>query len=113
METSGLNSSTMDTAMDNGQLTVSLTQEESIVLPSRISLLEIIFFVVRSVLSISDAYLSSKILPLAEIIALHEANVPYSANAARGAQLYMNCVQIKVTSSGGSNFPGGSSFPGT
>ncbi|PPQ73742.1 hypothetical protein CVT25_001619 [Psilocybe cyanescens] len=48
-----------------------------------------------------------------EIIALHEANVPYSANAARGAQLYMNCVQIKVTSSGGSNFPGGSSFPGT
>lgn len=49
---------------------------------------------------------------LAEIIALHEADVPYSANAARGAQLYMNCVQIKVTSNGGSSLPGGSQFPG-
>ncbi|RDB17907.1 putative endo-beta-1,4-glucanase D [Hypsizygus marmoreus] len=48
----------------------------------------------------------------AEIVALHEANVAYSANSARGAQLYMSCVQIKVTSSGTQTLPGGSTFPG-
>jgi hypothetical protein len=35
-----------------------------------------------------------------ELITLHEADVAYTANPARGAQLYMECVQIKVTGSG-------------
>ncbi|KAF9531733.1 glycosyl hydrolase family 61-domain-containing protein [Crepidotus variabilis] len=48
-----------------------------------------------------------------EIIALHEANVPYSSNNIRGAQLYMNCIQIKVTSNGSKTLPSGNSFPGT
>ncbi|KAF9531732.1 glycoside hydrolase family 61 protein [Crepidotus variabilis] len=48
-----------------------------------------------------------------EIIALHEANVAYSSNNLRGAQLYMNCVQIRVTSNGSQSLPGGNSFPGT
>lgn len=36
----------------------------------------------------------------AEIIALHEADVAYSANPARGAQFYMECVQISVGAGG-------------
>ena len=32
-----------------------------------------------------------------EIIALHEADVAFSANSARGAQFYMECVQISVS----------------
>ncbi|KAF8609081.1 glycoside hydrolase family 61 protein [Ceratobasidium sp. AG-I] len=47
----------------------------------------------------------------AEIVALHEADVSYQANSARGAQLYMSCVQIAVTSSG-SALPSGVAFPG-
>ncbi|KAG8703036.1 hypothetical protein FRC12_019248 [Ceratobasidium sp. 428] len=47
----------------------------------------------------------------AEIIALHEANVSYQSNSARGAQHYMSCVQIAVTSSG-SALPSGVAFPG-
>ncbi|KAH9900460.1 glycosyl hydrolase family 61-domain-containing protein [Xylariomycetidae sp. FL2044] len=35
-----------------------------------------------------------------EIIALHEADVAYSANANRGAQFYPSCVQVEVTGSG-------------
>lgn len=49
----------------------------------------------------------------AEIIALHEANVAYTDNPVRGAQLYMNCVQVQVTSSGSLSLPAGTSFPGT
>lgn len=37
----------------------------------------------------------------------------YSSNSARGAQNYMSCVQIKVTSSGTLSLPGGSTFPGS
>ncbi|KAG8721019.1 hypothetical protein FRC08_016329 [Ceratobasidium sp. 394] len=47
----------------------------------------------------------------AEIVALHEANVSYQSNPVRGAQLYMSCVQIAVTSSG-SALPSGVAFPG-
>ncbi|KAG9101553.1 hypothetical protein FRC06_002837, partial [Ceratobasidium sp. 370] len=47
----------------------------------------------------------------AEIVALHEANVSYQDNPVRGAQLYMSCVQIAVTSSG-SALPAGVAFPG-
>ncbi|RPB17541.1 glycoside hydrolase family 61 protein [Morchella conica CCBAS932] len=36
----------------------------------------------------------------AEIIGLHESEVAYSANSARGAQFYPSCTQIKVTGSG-------------
>ncbi|KAL0953275.1 hypothetical protein HGRIS_004525 [Hohenbuehelia grisea] len=49
----------------------------------------------------------------AEILALHEANVPYSQNSLRGLQLYASCAQIRVTSSGSQSPPGGTSFPGT
>ncbi|KAF5316036.1 hypothetical protein D9619_006354 [Psilocybe cf. subviscida] len=49
----------------------------------------------------------------AEIIGLHEADVAYNQNSVRGAQLYMSCVQIRVTSSGSQSLPGGTSFPGS
>ena len=35
-----------------------------------------------------------------EIIALHESDTAFSANSARGAQFYMECVQIEVTKGG-------------
>jgi lytic cellulose monooxygenase (C1-hydroxylating) len=41
-----------------------------------------------------------------EIIALHEGN------RVGGTQFYMECVQIKVTSSGGTTLPSGVSIPG-
>ncbi|KAF8661362.1 hypothetical protein AX16_001456 [Volvariella volvacea WC 439] len=49
----------------------------------------------------------------AEIVALHEADALYSQNPLRGAQLYMSCVQITVTSNGSLSLPGGTSFPGS
>jgi len=48
----------------------------------------------------------------AEIIALHEADVTYSQNQMRGAQFYMSCAQIRVTSNGGQSLSGGVAFPG-
>ncbi|KAG8922319.1 hypothetical protein FRC02_011945 [Tulasnella sp. 418] len=47
----------------------------------------------------------------AELLTLHEADTIYTANSARGIQLYMSCIQIKVTSNG-VNLPSGVSFPG-
>merc|ERR1712098_677790 len=47
-----------------------------------------------------------KYLLRAEIIALHEAF------SAKGAQFYMECVQIEVTSSGSKTLPAGVSLPG-
>jgi Auxiliary Activity family 9 (formerly GH61) len=35
-----------------------------------------------------------------EIIALHEADAAYNVNPARGAQFYMECVQLQVTGAG-------------
>lgn len=35
-----------------------------------------------------------------EIIALHESDTAYNVNSARGAQFYMECVQVTVTGSG-------------
>ena len=35
-----------------------------------------------------------------EIIALHEADASYATNPARGAQFYMECIQLTVTGSG-------------
>ncbi|CAE6483808.1 unnamed protein product [Rhizoctonia solani] len=35
-----------------------------------------------------------------EIVALHESDTAYNVNSARGVQLYMECIQFKVTSSG-------------
>ncbi|TFK74936.1 glycoside hydrolase family 61 protein [Pluteus cervinus] len=49
----------------------------------------------------------------AEIVALHEADALYSQNPIRGAQLYMSCVQVTVTSDGPLTLPGGTSFPGS
>ncbi|KAJ3517764.1 hypothetical protein NLJ89_g313 [Agrocybe chaxingu] len=48
-----------------------------------------------------------------EIIGLHESNVAYNQNPVRGAQFYMNCVQIRVTSNGSQQLPNTVSFPGT
>jgi cellulase len=47
-----------------------------------------------------------------EIIALHEADAAYSANSARGAQFYMECVQITVTGGGSTTLPTGVAIPG-
>ncbi|KAF9462925.1 glycoside hydrolase family 61 protein [Collybia nuda] len=49
----------------------------------------------------------------AELVTLHEADALYSQNPIRGVQLYMSCAQIKVTSSGSLQLPGGTSFPGS
>ncbi|KAF9005986.1 glycoside hydrolase family 61 protein [Cyathus striatus] len=49
----------------------------------------------------------------AEIIALHEADVLYSQNNLRGAQFYMSCVQITVSSNGTDTPSGAAEFPGT
>ncbi|KAF8159610.1 glycoside hydrolase family 61 protein [Crassisporium funariophilum] len=48
-----------------------------------------------------------------EIIALHEGDVAYNVNPVRGAQFYMNCVQVQVTSSGNATLPSDATFPGT
>ncbi|KAJ3047548.1 hypothetical protein HK097_011443 [Rhizophlyctis rosea] len=47
-----------------------------------------------------------------ELITLHEAEVSHVANANRGNQLYMECIQIKVGGSGTVSLPSGVSFPG-
>ncbi|KAJ3039840.1 hypothetical protein HDV00_011749 [Rhizophlyctis rosea] len=47
-----------------------------------------------------------------ELITLHEADTAYSANPARGVQLYPNCIQLEVVSSGSLTLPSGVSFPG-
>lgn len=49
----------------------------------------------------------------AEILALHEADVAYVNNPIRGIQLYMNCVQVAITSPGSLTLPSNdSTFPG-
>lgn len=47
-----------------------------------------------------------------EIIALHEADAAFTANPARGAQLYMECIQLQVTGSGSTTLPAGVAIPG-
>ncbi|TFK33469.1 glycosyl hydrolase family 61-domain-containing protein [Crucibulum laeve] len=48
----------------------------------------------------------------AEIVALHEGDTLFTQNAARGAQFYPSCVQIKVVTSGSQTLPGGAVFLG-
>ncbi|MCJ1341781.1 hypothetical protein MMC09_007078 [Bachmanniomyces sp. S44760] len=48
-----------------------------------------------------------------EIIALHEADTSYASNPSRGAQFYMECVQIEVMSMGSTDLPTGVPLPGT
>jgi cellulase len=48
----------------------------------------------------------------AEIIAHHESDTAFATNPARGAQLYPNCAQIKVTSGGSVSLPAGVAIPG-
>ncbi|ORY08955.1 endoglucanase B [Clohesyomyces aquaticus] len=48
----------------------------------------------------------------AEMIGLHEGEVSYEENPARGAQFYPDCVQIEVTGDGIVELPEGVSFPG-
>ncbi|KAI0181204.1 glycosyl hydrolase family 61-domain-containing protein [Hypoxylon sp. FL1284] len=43
---------------------------------------------------------AGKYLIRQEIIGLHEADVAFSENSARGAQFYPSCVQVEVTGSG-------------
>lgn len=47
-----------------------------------------------------------------EIIALHEADSLHDQDSSRGAQFYMECVQVKVAGGSGSAMPAGVSFPG-
>ncbi|KAB5591952.1 Glycoside hydrolase family 61 protein [Ceratobasidium theobromae] len=46
-----------------------------------------------------------------ELITLHEAEVAFNVNPKRGVQLYMNCIQIEVTTNGPA-LPAGVAFPG-
>ncbi|KAG9124384.1 hypothetical protein FRC07_011814 [Ceratobasidium sp. 392] len=45
-----------------------------------------------------------------EIIALHEADTDFAVNPVRGAQFYMDCVQIKIVSSGSVTLGAGLDF---
>ncbi|KAB5588710.1 hypothetical protein CTheo_7845 [Ceratobasidium theobromae] len=45
-----------------------------------------------------------------EVVALHESDTAYKMNAGRGVQLYMECVQFKVVSSGSVALSGGIDF---
>ncbi|KAJ1304057.1 hypothetical protein OPQ81_008465 [Rhizoctonia solani] len=45
-----------------------------------------------------------------EIVTLHEADTAYNVNPARGVQLYMECIQFKVVSSGSVSLPAGIDF---
>ncbi|KAJ1304061.1 hypothetical protein OPQ81_008468 [Rhizoctonia solani] len=45
-----------------------------------------------------------------EIAALHESDTAYNVNPARGVQLYMECIQFKVVSSGSVKLTGGIDF---
>lgn len=47
-----------------------------------------------------------------ELVTLHEAESIFLDNPARGVQIYMACVQIKVLGSGEVELPGGVGFPG-
>jgi len=47
-----------------------------------------------------------------ELITLHEADTRYDQNPVRGVQLYMSCIQVRVTSSGSTSLPSGVAFPG-
>ncbi|KAL3427842.1 glycosyl hydrolase family 61 [Phlyctema vagabunda] len=47
-----------------------------------------------------------------EIIALHEADAAFNVNSARGAQFYMECVQIEVKTGGSTTLPAGVAIPG-
>ncbi|TFK23794.1 endoglucanase B [Coprinopsis marcescibilis] len=47
-----------------------------------------------------------------ELFTLHEADVAHTANANRGIQLYMECIQIYVGGNGTVTLPQGVSFPG-
>ncbi|KAI5858942.1 glycosyl hydrolase family 61-domain-containing protein [Tricharina praecox] len=48
-----------------------------------------------------------------EMLTLHEAEVTYKTNPARGMQYYTECIQIEVVGSGSTRLPAGVSFPGT
>ncbi|PBP28067.1 Cellulose-binding protein [Diplocarpon rosae] len=47
-----------------------------------------------------------------EIIALHEGDASYATNPGRGAQFYMECVQLKVAGTGTTTLPAGIAIPG-
>ncbi|CAE6425933.1 unnamed protein product [Rhizoctonia solani] len=45
-----------------------------------------------------------------ELVTLHEADTAYNVNPARGVQLYMECIQFKIVSSGSTKIPAGIDF---
>ncbi|KDN37185.1 hypothetical protein RSAG8_10317, partial [Rhizoctonia solani AG-8 WAC10335] len=45
-----------------------------------------------------------------ELVTLHEADTAYNVNSARGVQLYMECVQLKIVSNGSTKIPAGIDF---
>ncbi|CAE6457903.1 unnamed protein product [Rhizoctonia solani] len=45
-----------------------------------------------------------------ELVTLHEADTAYNVNSARGVQLYMECIQFKIVSSGSTKIPAGIDF---
>lgn len=65
----------------------------------------------RCVLGYSSA-LSPSYLLRPELITLHEADAAYTANSARGVQIYTECVQILVGGNGTVSLPPGVAFPG-
>ncbi|MBE3045480.1 glycoside hydrolase family 61 protein [Candidatus Bathyarchaeota archaeon] len=50
--------------------------------------------------TVPESLAAGKYLIRQEIIAHHESDTAFSANAARGAQFYPSCVQVEVTGSG-------------
>ncbi|KAG7085296.1 hypothetical protein E1B28_013836 [Marasmius oreades] len=56
-------------------------------------------------------------IPTAEIIALHQAQVRYDQDHDKGAEFYIECVQVRVQNDhetlGSVALPGGTSLPGT
>lgn len=54
----------------------------------------------KYVFTIPSALADGDYLIRGEIIALHEADAAYNVNSARGAQFYMECVQVTVSGGG-------------
>lgn len=54
----------------------------------------------------------SRYLLRPELITLHEAESIHIENPNRGAQLYMECVQIEIVGDGTVELPSGANFPG-
>lgn len=54
----------------------------------------------KNSVTIPSSFTAGTYLLRGEIIALHEADAAYNVNSARGAQFYVECLQIQITSGG-------------